>query len=192
VQVSDNSIQDTSILPNTQIPSEQQVEVGSTRQNEEVREPTLEQIYTVGILGNNLTWGDKQIPDPVYEVADIYDISYDQKRKDIVQKTVKKRRINLDQSIIVITEEKLIDTVYACTSEMIGVGKSLSEVAQDRSRRDEKEIFAAQKEFEHLRHLVDYYKGATQTTVYLKYYFAKVYDEFKKEIQLLISNIVEF
>jgi hypothetical protein len=58
-QVSDKSIQDTSILPNTQIHGEQQVEVGSTRQNEEVWEPTLEQIYTTGSLGNNLTWGDQ-------------------------------------------------------------------------------------------------------------------------------------
>jgi hypothetical protein len=58
-KVSEKSIQDTSILPNTQIPGEQQVEVGSTRQNEEFREPTLEQIYTTGSLGKNLTWGDQ-------------------------------------------------------------------------------------------------------------------------------------
>jgi hypothetical protein len=87
---------DTSILPNTQIPSEKQVAVGSTRKNEEVQEPTLEQIYTAGSLGNNLTWGDQKIPDPIDEVADIYAISYDQKRKDIIQRTAKKRRITLD------------------------------------------------------------------------------------------------
>ena len=57
-KVSDKSIQDTSILPSTQILGEQQVEVGSTRQNEEVQEPTLKQIYIAGSLGNNLTWGD--------------------------------------------------------------------------------------------------------------------------------------
>jgi hypothetical protein len=116
----------TSILPNTQIPGEKQVEVGSTRKNEEVREPILEQIYTAGSLGNNLTWGDQQIPDLVAEVADIYAISYDQKRKAIIHRTGKKRRITLDQSIIDVIEEKLINTVDARTSELVGVGKSLS------------------------------------------------------------------
>jgi hypothetical protein len=56
-------------------------------------------------------------------------IAYDQKRKAIIQKTSKKRRINLDQSIIVFTEEKLINTVDAHTSELIGVGKALLEAA---------------------------------------------------------------
>jgi hypothetical protein len=72
------------MLPNTQIPDEQQVEVGPTRHSEEVQEPNIEQIYTTGSLGNKLTWGNQQIPEPVDEVEDIYVISYDQKRKDIV------------------------------------------------------------------------------------------------------------
>ena len=82
---------------------------------------------------------------------------------------------------MVTTEDNLISTADTRTYELIGVGKSLLDVARDKSRRDEKEIFAAQKEFEHLRHLVDYYKGATQTTVYLKDEFDKVYGDFKKE-----------
>jgi hypothetical protein len=69
---------------------EQQVEAGPMRHNEEVQEPNLEQIYTTGSLGNMLTWGDQQIPELVDEVADIYAISYDQKRKAIVQRTAKK------------------------------------------------------------------------------------------------------
>jgi hypothetical protein len=191
-KVSNESIPDTSILPNIQIPDERQVEVGSTRQSEEVQEPTLEQIYTTGSLGNNLTWGDQQIPEPVDEVADIYAISYDQKRKAIIQRTAKKRRITLDHSILVTTEENLINTADAHTSELIGVGKSLSDATQDRARRDEKELATTLKELEHLCHLVEYYKGTTQTTVYLKGEFNRVYNEFKKERHLLISNIVEF
>jgi hypothetical protein len=58
-QESNKSVPNTSILPNIQIPDEQQVEVGPARQSEEVQEPTLEQIYTTGSLGNNLTWGDQ-------------------------------------------------------------------------------------------------------------------------------------
>jgi hypothetical protein len=179
-------------VPNIQIPDERQVEVGSTKQSEEVREPTPEQIYTAGSLRNNLTWGDQQIPEPIDEVADIYAISYDQKWKAIIQRTAKRRRITLDQSIVVTTEENLISTVGTRTSELISVGNVLSDAAQDRARRDEKELADTLKELEHLRRLVKYYKGATQTNVYLKGEFNRFYNEFKKERHLLTKNIVEF
>jgi hypothetical protein len=93
---------------------------------------------------------------------------------------------------VVTTEENLISTADARMSELIGVGKSLSDVAQDRARRDEKELADTREELEHLCHLVKYYKGATQTTVYLKEEFNGVYNEFKKERHLLTENIVEF
>jgi hypothetical protein len=191
-QVSNEPIPDTSILPNAQIPDERQVGVGPARYSKEVRESNLEQIYTTGSLGNKLTWGDQQIPEPVDEVADIYAISYDQKRKAIVQRTAKKRRISLDHSILVTTEENLINTADTRTSELIGIGKSLSDATLDRARRDEKELATTLKELEHLRHLVEYYKGATQTIVYLKGEFVGVYNEFKKERHLLLENIAEF
>jgi len=44
----------------------------------------------MGSSRNNLSWGDQQIPKPVDEVAYIYAISYDQKRKDIGQRTAKR------------------------------------------------------------------------------------------------------
>jgi hypothetical protein len=191
-QVSNESIPDTSISPTTQISDEQQVEVGSTRLNDEVREPTLEQIYTTGSLGNNITWGDQQIPDRVDEVADIYAISCDQKRKAIIQRMEKKRRITLDHSILVTTEENLINIADAHTYELIGMGKSLSDVAQDRVKRNEKELATTLKELEHVRHLAEYYKSATYTTVYLRSEFNGFYSEFKKERHLLTMNIVEF
>jgi hypothetical protein len=53
------------------------VEAGPLEHNEKVQEPDLEQIYTTRNLGNTLTWGDQQIPEPMDEVADIYVISYD-------------------------------------------------------------------------------------------------------------------
>jgi hypothetical protein len=62
----------------------------------------------------------------VDEVADIYVISYDQKRKAIVQRTAKKKKITMDHSILVTTEEILINKTYAHTSELIGMGRSLS------------------------------------------------------------------
>jgi hypothetical protein len=52
---------------------------GPSEHREEVQEPSLEQVYTIGSLGNTLTWGDQQIPEPVDEVADIHAIAYDGK-----------------------------------------------------------------------------------------------------------------
>jgi hypothetical protein len=86
---------------------------------EEVQEHGLEQIYTIGSLGNMLTRGDQQIPEPMDEFVDIHAIAYDQIRKYIIQRTTKKRRITLDRSILITTEEKLINTEHAKTSELI-------------------------------------------------------------------------
>jgi hypothetical protein len=89
-QVSYKFVPNVTILLNTQTPDERQVEVKSSRHTEEVQEPDLEQVYTIGSLGNILTWGDQQIPELVDKVAYIYAISYDRKRKSIVQRTAKK------------------------------------------------------------------------------------------------------
>jgi hypothetical protein len=191
-QVSHESVPNVSILPNTQIPNEKQVQVGPMRHNKEVQEPNLEQIYTTDSLGNTLTWGDQKIPELVDEVADIYVISYNQKRKAIIQRTVKKRRITLDHSILVTTEENLINISYAQMTELIDMGKALLDDTLDRARRDEKELATVLKELEHLHHLAEYYKGATQTTVYLKGEFRGVYNEFKKERHLLTENATKF
>jgi hypothetical protein len=98
----------------------------------------------------------------------------------------------LDHSVFVTTEENLINTTDARTTELIGVGKALSEATLDRAKRDEKELATTLKELEHLRHLDEYYKGTTQTVVYLKGEFEEVYNEFKKERHLLTVKIVEF
>jgi hypothetical protein len=36
-----------------------------------------------------ITWGDQQIPEPMDEVANIHAISYEWKRKYIIQRTTK-------------------------------------------------------------------------------------------------------
>jgi hypothetical protein len=89
----------------------------------------------------------------VDEVADRYAISYDQKRKFIVQQTTKKRRITLDCSVLTTTEEELINTKNDRTYELIGAGREISDATLERDRRDEKELVVALKEIEHLRHL---------------------------------------
>jgi hypothetical protein len=109
-------------------------------------------------MGNKIAWGDQQIPEPVDEVADIHAIAYDRRRKAIVQQTTKKRRITLDLSILITTEEDLINTQNSRTSELIGVGRAISNTTLDRARRDEKDLATALKELEHLCHLAKYYQ----------------------------------
>jgi hypothetical protein len=48
---------------------------------EPAQEDTMEHLYTPGSLGNTLSWGDQQIPEPVDEIADVQAIAYDRKRK---------------------------------------------------------------------------------------------------------------
>jgi len=93
---------------------------------------------------------------------------------------------------VVTTEENLINTSDARTFELIGVGKSLSDATQDKAKRDEKELADTQEELEHLCHLVKYYKGDTQTTMYLKDEFNGFYNDFNKERHMLTESIVEF
>jgi hypothetical protein len=76
-KVSTETILDASISIGTQTLDEKQIEVGPSEHNEEVPEPNLEQVYTIGNMGNTLTWGDHKIHEPVDEVADIHAIDYD-------------------------------------------------------------------------------------------------------------------
>jgi hypothetical protein len=96
-----------------------------------------------------LTWGDQQILEPMDEVADIQAIFYDQKRKYIMNRTTKKRRITLYHSILITTEEKLINTEHAKTSELIDSGMEITNSTLEKEKRDEKELVFALKELEH-------------------------------------------
>jgi hypothetical protein len=93
----------------------------------------------------------------VDEVADIHAIAYDQKRKAIVQRTTEKRRITLDHSILIITEEHMINTKHGKTSKLIDTRMEITDATLDRAKRDEEELAAALKELEHLCHLAKYY-----------------------------------
>lgn len=121
-QVSAEPIPDASISISTQTPHERQIEAEPSEHNEEVQEPNIEQVYTIKSLGNTLTRGDKQILEPVDEVADIHATDYDQKRKAIIQTTTEKRRITFDFSILIITKEHMINTKHAKTYELINPG----------------------------------------------------------------------
>jgi len=70
-------------------------------------------------LGNTLTWGEPQIPEPVEEVTYIHTISYDRKRKSIMMRTTKKIRLTLDSSILITTKEKLLSMKNVKTCDLI-------------------------------------------------------------------------
>jgi hypothetical protein len=72
---------------------------------EKGKEPVMEHFYTSGSLGNTLSWGDQQIPEPVDEVVDVQAISYDKKRKAVMKRTVKRRRFTLDSTMFVTTKK---------------------------------------------------------------------------------------
>jgi hypothetical protein len=125
------------------------------------------------------------------EVADIHAIAYDQKRKAIVQRTTKKRRITLDHSILITTEEHLINTEHAKTSELIATGMEITDATLDRDKRDEEELATALKELEHLCHLAKYYQDTTQVVVFLRSEFQEAYSKFTDERHLFTTRIVE-
>jgi len=104
----------------------------------------------------------------VDEVDDMHVIAYDRKRKAIIQRTTKKRRITLDRSILITTEEHLINTEHAKTSELIDAWMEITDATLDIAKRDEQELVTALKELEHLRNLVKYYQDTTHVAVYLR------------------------
>jgi hypothetical protein len=125
------------------------------------------------------------------EVADIHAIAYDQRKKDIIERTTKKRRITLDHSILITTKEHLINTTHAKTSKLIDVGMEITYSTLDRAKRDEKELAIALKELEHLNHLAKYYHDTTQATLYLRNEFKEAYSKFVNEQNLFTTRISE-
>jgi hypothetical protein len=179
-------------LASTLPPDEKKPKAELSRHIEEVQEPSLEHIYTVGSLGNMLTWGEKQIPEPVDEVTDIQAIAYNRKMSAIMKRTTKKRRLTLDNSILITTEEKFISTEHAKTYELIDAGMAITVATLDRVRKDEEELAVVLKELEHMFHLVKYYQDYTQATVFLRSEFQDAYSKFTNERHLFTAGIVDF
>jgi hypothetical protein len=61
----------------------------------------MEHLYMTGSLGNILSWGDQQILEPVDEVVDIHDISYDRKRKVVMKIKFRKINLTLDRTLFI-------------------------------------------------------------------------------------------
>jgi hypothetical protein len=156
------------------------------------RNPVLN-IYTPSGAWETLLLGERnKSPEPVDEVVDIQEIAYDRKRKSIMKRTTKKRRLTLDSSILITTEEKLISTEHAKTSELIDAGMEITDATLDRERKDEEELATVLKELEHLCHLEKYYQDSTQAMVFLRSEFQDAYNKFTSERHLFTAGIADF
>jgi hypothetical protein len=78
-----------------------------------------------------------------------------------MKRTTKKRRLTVDNSILITTEEKLISTEHARMSELIGAGMAITDATLDRARKDEEELATMRMDLEHLHHLEKYYQDST-------------------------------
>jgi hypothetical protein len=128
----------------------------------------------------------------VDEVTEIQAITHDRKIKCIMKRTTKKRRLMLNILILITTEEKLINTKHAKTSELINTRMAITDATLDKARRDEKGMDDAFKELDHLRHLEKYYQYSTQATMFLRSEFQDTYAKFMNEQNLFTASIADF
>jgi hypothetical protein len=110
----------------------------------------MEHLYTVGSLGNTLSWGDQQILEPIDEVIYIQEISYDRKKKTVMRRIVKKRKLTLDSTFLITIEDTLFNIEKAKMTELIGVGMAITDATLDMEKRDEREVASMKKELDHL------------------------------------------
>jgi hypothetical protein len=114
-----------------------------------------------------------------------------EKGKLSFQRTTKKRRITLDHSILITTEENLNNTENAKMSELINARMEIIDATLERDKRDEEELVTSLKELEHFHHLEKYYQDTTQATVFLRSEFQEAYNKFTDEQHLFIARIAE-
>jgi len=128
----------------------------------------MDHLYTPGSLGNMVSWGDQQILEHVDEIANMQAIAYDRKRKFMMKRTVKKRKLTFDSTLLITMEEALFDTEHAKMIELIGAQMDIMDATLDKAKKDKEEASAMRKELDHLHHRAEYYQNSTQAVVLLK------------------------
>jgi hypothetical protein len=78
-----------------------------------------------------------------------------------MRRTTKKRRLALDNTLLITTKETLFDTENAKMTELIKEGMDIIDATLDRAGRDEREVAAMKKELDHMRHQAEYYQNST-------------------------------
>jgi hypothetical protein len=139
-------------------------------------------------MGNMLAWGDQPIPEPLDEVSYIEAITYDKKRKLLVRRTQRKIKLTLDNTMVMTTEETLLDEKKAKVSELLGAGMAISHATIDRAKEYEREVVSMRKELESLRHQVDYYKDTTHAMMILREDFLEEHGIYKLVIDVFMEK----
>jgi hypothetical protein len=107
-----------------------------------------------------------------------------------MRRTTKKRRLTQDNTILITTEENMLSTKIAKTTEPIGARMDIIDAMLDRKKWDKKELATEKKELYHLRHLAKNYQDSTQATIFLKSEFREAYSQFMSETHLFTACIV--
>ena len=68
-----------------------------------------------------------------------------------------------------------LDTKSVKMTELIRVGRAITDATLDRVERDERELDSMKKELNHLHHQAEYYQNSTQAVVLLKCEFQEMY-----------------
>jgi hypothetical protein len=68
----------------------------------------------------------------------------------MMRRTIKKRKLTLDNTLFITTEETLFDIENAKMTELIGAGMAITDATLDREKRDEREVSTMKKEPDHL------------------------------------------
>jgi hypothetical protein len=98
-----------------------------------------------------------------------------------MKRNTKKRRLTLDSSILITTEEKLISTKHSKTSKLIDAGMVITYDTLDRVGNYEKEMATTLNDLKHLHHLTKYCQDSTQATIFLRSEFQYAYNKFTNE-----------
>jgi hypothetical protein len=128
----------------------------------------------------------------VDKVVDIQEISHDRKRKVVMKRTTKKRRLTLEITLLITTNEILLNTQIAKTTELIKARMAITYATLEREKRDEKELTTSKKELYHLHSLAKYYKDSTQEVVFLRIEFRETYAQFTSERNIFTTCIANF
>jgi len=115
---------------------------GQTSASDKGKVPTMEHFHTLGSMGIMLAWGDKKIPKPLDEVVDIEAITYDKKIQVSVTRASRKRKLNLDNTMVMTVEETLLDAKKDKVNEMLGAVVAISHATIDKEREDDREVVA--------------------------------------------------
>jgi len=67
------------------------------------------------------------------------------KRKAVMRITTKKRRLKLDNTLLITTYEMLFDTKNDKMTEIIRAGMTITDAACNRERRDERKVASMKK-----------------------------------------------